>query len=122
MGLACASAPAWQVAKRFGLAASTVRAIDLRFLERWAKSRNRPVVHQLGVDEIYLGKRQKFLAVVSALAPGASKQPWMSFSPRNRALCSRGRIEAASVDKWEPFNRSILRWVLDCQIVLTSSR
>jgi len=49
---------------------STVRAIDLRYLEHWAKSRKRPVIRQPGVDEIYLGKRQKFLTVVSDLATG----------------------------------------------------
>lgn len=71
VGLACASAPALQMAKRFRLATSTVRAIDLRCLERWVKSRKRPVVRQIGVDEIYRGKRQKFLTVVSDLAMGA---------------------------------------------------
>jgi transposase len=34
VGQACESAAARQVARRFGLAESTVRAIDLRFLER----------------------------------------------------------------------------------------
>ena len=38
VGQACESAAARQVARRFGLAASTVRAIDLRYLERWAAS------------------------------------------------------------------------------------
>ena len=36
VGQACESASARQVARRFGLAESTVRAIDLRCLERWA--------------------------------------------------------------------------------------
>ena len=36
VGQACESAAARQVARRFGLAESTVRAIDLRYLERWA--------------------------------------------------------------------------------------
>src|SRR5206468_807 len=35
VGLSCDSAAARQVARQFGLAASTVRAIDLRCLERW---------------------------------------------------------------------------------------
>jgi hypothetical protein len=47
-------------------AASTVRAIDLRYLERWAQSRKKPVLGQMGVDEIYPGKTQKFLTVVSS--------------------------------------------------------
>jgi hypothetical protein len=43
------------VARQFGLAASTVRAIDLRYLERWAQGRRRPALRQMRVDEIYLG-------------------------------------------------------------------
>ena len=67
VGQACESASARQVARRFGLAESTVRAIDLRYLERWSARRTKPAVKQLGVDEIYLGKRQKFITVVSNL-------------------------------------------------------
>jgi len=37
VGLACEMASARQVARQFGLAASTVRAIDLRYLERWKR-------------------------------------------------------------------------------------
>ena len=36
VGQACESAAARQVARRFGLTETTVRAIDLRYLERWA--------------------------------------------------------------------------------------
>ena len=70
MGLACESAAARQVARQVGLAAGTVRAIDQSYLERWAKSRKKPVLRQMGVDEIYLGKTQKFLTVVSNLETG----------------------------------------------------
>src|SRR5437899_13096258 len=65
VGLACESASVRQVARRFGLAASTVRTVDKRYLERWAQSRKKPLLKQMGVDEIYLGKSQKFLTVVS---------------------------------------------------------
>ena len=67
VGQTCESAAARQVALRFGLAASTVRAIDLRYLERWAANRRKPVLAQMGVDEIHLGKKQKFITVVSNL-------------------------------------------------------
>src|SRR6202453_2395926 len=42
VGEACESAAARQVARRFGLPPSTVRAIDLRYLTRWAKERRKP--------------------------------------------------------------------------------
>ena len=64
VGLACEMASARQVGRQFRLAASTVRAIDLRYLERWSASRRKPALRQMGVDEIYLGKTQKFFSVV----------------------------------------------------------
>ena len=67
VGEACESASARQVARRFKLAESTVRAIDLRYLERWAAKRRRPALRQMGVDEIHMGKKQKFLTVVCNL-------------------------------------------------------
>jgi transposase len=70
VGESCESAAARRVAKQFGLAASTVRSIDLRYLERWAAERRRPVLRQLGVDEIHLGKKEKFLTVASNLESG----------------------------------------------------
>ena len=66
VGLACESA----AARQFGIAAGTARAIDQRYLERWARQRKRPVLREMGVDEIYLGKTQKFLTVVSNLETG----------------------------------------------------
>src|ERR1700738_1249151 len=88
VGLACESAAVRRVARQFGLAASTVRALALRYLRRWAEGRRRPALRQMGVDEIYLGKKQKFLTVVSNLATGeplwlggnGSKKRWMSSS------------------------------------------
>ena len=70
VGEACESASARRVAKRFGLAESTVRAIDLRVLERWNAQRKKPVLHQMGVDEIFLGKKTKLVTVVSNLETG----------------------------------------------------
>jgi transposase len=42
VGEACESASARRVAKQFGLPESTVRAIDLRYLERWNAQRSKP--------------------------------------------------------------------------------
>ena len=125
VGLACESAAARQVARQFELAASTVRAIDRRYLERWAKGRKKPVLRQMGVDEIYLGKTQKFLTVVSNLE--TSEPLWFGKDRKQETLdaffrdgltaLQRGRITAACVDMWEPFTASILRWTPECRIV-----
>jgi transposase len=88
VGLACESAAVRRVARQFGLSSSTVRAIDLRYLKRWAEGRRKPGLRQMGVDEIYLGKKQKFLTVVSNLETGeplwfgrsGRKKRWMSSS------------------------------------------
>jgi len=125
VGLACESAAARPVARQFGLAASTVRAIDLRYLERWTKSRKKPVLRQMGVDEIYMWKTQKFLTVVGNLDTG--EPPWFEAERKEETLdeflrtqlsgMQRSRITAACVDMWEPFTKSILKWVPDCRIV-----
>jgi transposase len=125
VGLASESAAARQVARHFGLSASTVRAIDLRYLERWTRSRKKAVLRQMGVDEIYLGKTQKFLTVVSNLETG--EPLWFGRERKEETLdeffqtqlsgIQRSRITAACVDMWEPFTKSILKWAPDCRIV-----
>ena len=125
VGLACESAAARQVARQFGLAAGTVRAIDQRYLERWAKSRKQPVLRQMGVDELYLGKTQKFLTVVSNLETG--EPLWLGQGRKQETLdeffrgelssLQRSRITAACVDMWEPFTKSIRSWAPRCRIV-----
>ena len=125
VGQACESAAARQVALRFGLAASTVRAIDLRYLERWAASRRKPVLAQMGVDEIHLGKKQKFITVVSNL--DSAEPVWFGRERKKETLDGffqdelnarqRMRITAACVDMWEPYRLSIEQWAPNCRIV-----
>ena len=125
VGQACESAAARQVALRFGLPASTVRAIDLRYLERWAAARRKPALAQMGVDEIYLGKKQKFITVVSNLNSGEpvwfgherKKETLDEFFQKELSAGQRMRITAACVDMWEPFRLSIEQWAPNCRIV-----
>lgn len=125
VGLACEGASARQVARAFRLSESTVRAIDLRYLERWAAARRKPPLRQMGVDEIYLGKKQKFLTVVSNLETGEplwfgsdrKKGTLDSFFHEELSRRQRQRIEAACVDMWEPFRLSIEQWAPQCLIV-----
>ena len=125
VGLACEMASARQVGRQFGLAASTVRAIDLRYLERWNASRRTPVLRQMGVDEIYLGKKQKFLSVVCNLETGEplwfgrerKKESLDGFFQTELSARQRRGIEAACVDMWEPYRRSIEQWAPNCQII-----
>ncbi|HUY12857.1 MAG TPA: ISL3 family transposase [Terriglobia bacterium] len=125
VGEACESASARQVARRFRLPGSTVRAIDLRYLERWAAGRRKPALRQRGVDEIYLGKQQKFVTVVSNLETGEplwfgrerKKETLDEFFRSHLRAGQRRGIEAACVDMWEPYRRSLKQWVPGCRIV-----
>ena len=125
VGQACESAAARQVARRFGLAESTVRAIDLRCLERWAARRRKPALRQMGVDEIYLGKKQKFVTVVCNLDTGEplwfgrerKKETLDGFFRKELSESQRRNLEAACVDMWEPFRLSIEQSAPQCRIV-----
>jgi transposase len=125
VGLACEAASARQVARRFELAASTVRAIDLRYLERWAAARKIPALAQMGVDEIYLGKKQKFITVVSNLdtaeplwfGQDRKKESLDEFFTSQLSAGQRIRITAACLDMWKPFRLSIEQWAPNCRIV-----
>jgi transposase len=125
VGQACESAPVRQVARRFGLAESTVRAIDVRYLERWAAGRRQPALRQMGVDEIHLGKKQKFLTVVCNLETAEPlwfgrerKQETLDVFFREELSARQRRgIEAACVDMWEPYRLSIEQWAPNCRMV-----
>jgi transposase len=125
VGEACESASARRVAKRFGMAESTVRAIDLRVLERWNAHRKKPTLHEMGVDEIFLGKKTKFVTVVSNLETGEplwfglerKKETLDEFFRTELSARQRQRIESACVDMWEPFSVSIGQWAPNCSIV-----
>jgi transposase len=125
VGEACESAAARQVARRFGLAESTVRAIDLRYLERWAGTRRKPALRQMGVDEIHMGKKQKFLTVVCNLETGEplwfgrerKKETLDEFFKTELSAKQRRGIEAACVDMWEPFRLSIEQWATNCRLI-----
>ena len=125
VGEACESAAANQVARRFQLPETTVRAIDLRYLERWDRRRRTPTLKQVGVDEIYRGKKDKFLTVVSNLETGEplwfdnerKKETLDEFFRTQLRSGQRKRIEAACVDMWEPFRLSIEQWAPQCRIV-----
>jgi transposase len=102
-----------------------LRAVDLRYLERWAATRREPALRQMGVDEIYGGKNDRFLTVVSNLETGEplwfgkerKKEMLDEFLRTQLRSGQRRRIEACCVDMWEAFRLSIEEWVPGCCIV-----
>ena len=79
----------------------------------------------MGVDEIYLGKKQKFITVVSNLDTAEplwfgrerKKETLDEFFRTELSAGQRMRITAACVDMWEPFRLSIEQWAPNCRIV-----
>jgi transposase len=99
--------------------------MDKRVLRRWATERPRKPLRYLGVDEIYLGQRDKFLTVVSDLDRG---EPIWAGPERKRetldrffaeALPPRRRraVRAVCVDMWEPFAQSLRAHLPHARIV-----
>ena len=125
VGQACENAAVRRVAQQFKLAESTVRAIDLRYLQRWATGRRKPALRQMGVDEIYLGKKQKFLTVVSNLQTGEplwfgrerKKETLDEFFQTQLSAFQRGAIQAACVDMHEPYRVSLEQWAPKCRLI-----
>ena len=125
VGLACEGSPLRRVARQFQVSASTVRSIDLRYLKRWAEGRRKPALRQMGIDEIHLGKKQKFLTVVSNLETGEplwfgrerKKETLDEFFAQQVSAFQRSAIRAACVDMWEPYRQSLEQWVPQCRIV-----
>jgi len=124
VGQACENAAVRRVARQFKLAASTVRAIDLRYLERWDAARRKPALRDMGVDEIYLGRTQKFLTIVSNLRTG--EPLWMGQDRRKETLdeffqtrsrFQRSAIRAVCLDMWKPFRKSIQQWAPQARLV-----
>ena len=70
----CEAAPVSRVARAWQLPPETVRRLDKRVLRRWAAGPPRTPLRFLGVDEISLGRRDKFLNIVSDLDTG--DPPW----------------------------------------------
>ena len=112
---ACESAPVTRVAAQWGLAPETVRRLDKRVLQRWAAVRPRRPLHYLGVDEFFVGKRVKFLTVVSDLVRG--EPIWVGQDRKRETLdrffaealppARRRGVWAVCVDMWEPFRLSL---------------
>jgi len=125
VGQVCESASARRVSRQFGLAESTVRAMDLRYLDRWSRQRRKPGLKQVGVDEIFLGQKSKFVTVVSNLESG--EPLWFGQDRKKETLDEyfrtqlngrqRSGILAACVDMWAAFTASLREWAPNCAIV-----
>jgi transposase len=121
----CEAAPVNRVAGQRGLPPETARRMDKRVLRRWAATRPRTPLRYLGVDEIFLGQRDKFLTVVSDLETG--EPLWVGRERKQETLDRffaealppprRRAVRAVCVDMWEPFRLSLQQHLPHAKIV-----
>lgn len=113
-----ASMPVLHVAAIHGLSWATVRRAEQRALERWQASRPKRALRHVGVDEKFLGRRNrlesKFVTIVSDLDTG--EPIWIGYGrgvPTIRAWLDRltpqekARIELFAMDMWPAYQAAV---------------
>lgn len=112
------SMPISHVAALHGLDWSTVRRCQDAAIERWEKTRPQATLRQVGVDEKYLGRRnkreEKFVTIVSNLATG--EPVWIGEGRREETLASwlgtlgatqKAQLQLFAMDMHEPFANAV---------------
>jgi transposase len=118
LALQAASMPVMHVAAQHGLSWGTVRRAEGAALARWDAARDPVPLQQVGVDEKYLGRRNKldhdFLTIVSNLATGepiwigegrseATLKLWLDTLTKKK----KAGIEVFAMDMHEPFFNAV---------------
>src|SRR6516162_6079152 len=125
VGLACESAAVRRVARQFGLGASTVRAIDLRYLKRYSCGTQEAGVAADGSGRDLSGEETKVPHGGEQSADGGAAMVWGGAEASNlrrifpeRAECfQRSALQAACVDMHEPYRLSLEQWAPQCRLV-----
>lgn len=120
----CHTLPIEKVAALTGLSWDTVKAIDKQHLQRQYKSFDLKALRYISIDEIYLGKKRKFLTLVVDLSSGrvihvgqgkgksALKRFW------GRLRRSKARIEAVATDMASGYMAAVLEHLPEAELVL----
>jgi transposase len=112
------SMPISHVAALHALDWATVRRCQDAAIERWERTRPSVPLHQVGVDEKYLGRRnsreEKFITIVSNLATG--EPVWIGEGRREQTLASwlgtlkkqqKAAIQLFSMDMFDAFRNAV---------------
>jgi len=118
LALDCSAAPVTYVAHRYDLSWPTVRNAEEQAIMRWERTRTPSMVTMLGVDEKFLGRRNKlaerFVTIVSDLASG--EPIWIGMGRRKKTLGTwlaalsveeRKRIDVIAMDMHAPFYEAV---------------
>ena len=114
IAMECAAAPLSHVAERHFMSWSAARRAEAHAITRWERTRTPIELRQVGVDEKFLGRRnklaEKFVTIVSNLetgeplwiGPGRSKETlkgWLT----TLSTADKQRIDLFSMDMHAPF-------------------
>lgn len=118
LALAAASAPVMHVAAQYGMGWGVVRRAEQHALRRWADTRPPSPLRYVGVDEKYLGRRNrrraKFVTIVSNLETGepvwigegrerATLKAWLSTLSRE----DKQAIRLFAIDMFDAYRQAI---------------
>jgi len=112
------------VAELTGLSWDTVKEIDKRYLRRKCKSFNLKKVSHIAIDEIYLGKKRKFVTIVLDLdtgrvlhiGQGKGKDALKGFWVRLKR--SKAKIKAVATDMASGYIAAVLEHLPNAALVL----
>jgi transposase len=118
LALQSASMPVQHVATLHGLDWGTVRRAEQHALERWDKGRSPPVLRHAGIDEKYLGRRNKlaedFVTIVSNVETG--EPLWIGYGRREETVATwlatltpeqKAALQLVVMDMHAPFAAAI---------------
>ena len=120
----CKDSPVKAVAKRHHLSWDTVKSIDKELIEQRLAKRNLKGIKQLGIDEVAMAKRHRYLTVVTDLQ--ARKVVWVGEGRKSQNLArffkalpetTRRRIEVVAIDMWKAYRKSVEEWLPNAEIV-----
>jgi len=120
----CKASPVKAVAERHRLSWDTVKSIDRELIEHRLAKRNLKGIKQLGIDEVAMAKRHRYLTVVSDLR--ARKVIWVGEGRKSRSLArffkalpetTRRRIEVVAIDMWKAYRKSVEKWLPNAEVV-----
>lgn len=120
----CQVAAIQDVAALTGLSWDTVKEIHKRYLRRKTRTFNLQKVRHIAIDEVYLGKKRKFVTLVLDLrtgrvlhiGQGKGKEALTGFWRRLKR--SKARIEAAATDMASGYMAAVLEHLPDADLVL----
>lgn len=118
LALQAASMPVLHVAAQHGLSWATVRRAEQHALERWDGSRPCPPLRHVGIDEKYLGRRNrlqhKYVTIVSNIETG--EPVWIGYGRGKGTLrkwldalsaSQKAQIQLFAMDMWDAYRAAV---------------